>query len=55
MSDADGTDNLTATIGRYNDAWNAQDLDAITQIDRYDLTVVAAGKGRRRRSSFTAL
>ena len=25
MGDADGIDSLTATIGRYNDAWNAQD------------------------------
>jgi ketosteroid isomerase-like protein len=29
VSEADGIDNLTAAIGRYNDAWNAQDLDAI--------------------------
>lgn len=29
MSDADSIEGLTEAIGRYNDAWNAQDLDAI--------------------------
>jgi steroid delta-isomerase-like uncharacterized protein len=37
MSDADGIDNLTATIGRYNDAWNAQDLDAIMAMHAPDM------------------
>ena len=37
MSDADGIDNLTATIGRYNDAWNAQDLDAIVAMHAPDM------------------
>jgi len=35
--DADGIDNLTATIGRYNDAWNAQDLDAIVTMHAPDM------------------
>ena len=29
VSDADGIEALTEAIGRYNEAWNAQDLDAI--------------------------
>jgi steroid delta-isomerase-like uncharacterized protein len=29
VSDADSIESLTKAIGRYNDAWNAQDLDAI--------------------------
>jgi steroid delta-isomerase-like uncharacterized protein len=29
VSERDGTEALTEAIGRYNDAWNAQDLDAI--------------------------
>ena len=29
VSDANGIEGLTEAIGRYNDAWNAQDLDAI--------------------------
>jgi steroid delta-isomerase-like uncharacterized protein len=33
----DGIDNLTATIGRYNDAWNAQDLDAIVAMHAPDM------------------
>lgn len=37
MSDADGIDSLTATIGRYNDAWNAQDLDAIVAMHAPDM------------------
>jgi steroid delta-isomerase-like uncharacterized protein len=37
VSDADGIDNLTATIGRYNDAWNAQDLDAIVAMHAPDM------------------
>src|SRR5258707_14970977 len=37
MSDADSIDNLTVTIGRYNDAWNAQDLDAIMAMHAADI------------------
>jgi steroid delta-isomerase-like uncharacterized protein len=37
MSDADSIDNLTAAIGRYNDAWNAQDLDAIIAMHAPDM------------------
>jgi steroid delta-isomerase-like uncharacterized protein len=37
VSDADSIDNLTATIGRYNDAWNAQDLDAIVAMHAPDM------------------
>ena len=37
MSGADGIDNLTTTIGRYNDAWNAQDLDAIVAMHAPDM------------------
>jgi hypothetical protein len=28
-SDHDGIEALTEAIGRYNDAWNSQDLDSI--------------------------
>ena len=31
MSDADSATELERVIGRYNDAWNAQDLDAIIE------------------------
>lgn len=37
MSDADSIENLTATIGRYNDAWNAQDLEAIVAMHAPDM------------------
>lgn len=37
MSEADSIDNLTETIGRYNDAWNAQDLDAIMAMHAPDM------------------
>jgi len=37
VSGADGIDNLTTTIGRYNDAWNAQDLDAIVAMHAPDM------------------
>jgi steroid delta-isomerase-like uncharacterized protein len=37
VNDADGIDNLTAIIGRYNDAWNAQDLDAIVAMHAPDM------------------
>ena len=37
MSDADSIDRLTETVGRYNDAWNAQDLDAIMSMHAPDM------------------
>lgn len=37
MADADSIESLTATIGRYNDAWNAQDLDAIMAMHAPDM------------------
>jgi steroid delta-isomerase-like uncharacterized protein len=37
VSDADSIDNLTEAIGRYNDAWNAQDLDAIVAMHAPDM------------------
>jgi steroid delta-isomerase-like uncharacterized protein len=37
VSDADSIDSLTEAIGRYNDAWNAQDLDAIVAMHAPDM------------------
>jgi steroid delta-isomerase-like uncharacterized protein len=37
VSEADGTEALTETIGRYNEAWNAQDLDAIVAMHAPDM------------------
>ena len=37
MGDADGIEALTEAIGRYNDAWNAHDLDAITALHAPDM------------------
>jgi len=37
VSDADGIDALTEAIGRYNEAWNAQDLDAIVAVHAPDM------------------
>jgi ketosteroid isomerase-like protein len=37
VSNADDIDSLTAAIGRYNDAWNAQDLDAIVAMHAPDI------------------
>jgi steroid delta-isomerase-like uncharacterized protein len=37
MSDADSIDNLTDLIGRYNDAWNGQDLDTIMAMHAPDM------------------
>ena len=37
VGDADSIENLTETIGRYNDAWNAQDLDAIMAMHAPDM------------------
>jgi steroid delta-isomerase-like uncharacterized protein len=37
MGDADSIDNLSEVIARYNDAWNAQDLDAIVSMHAPDM------------------
>jgi steroid delta-isomerase-like uncharacterized protein len=37
MSDRDGIEPLTEAIGRYNAAWNAQDLDAIVAMHAPDM------------------
>jgi steroid delta-isomerase-like uncharacterized protein len=37
MGEADGIEALTETIGRYNDAWNAHDLDAIVAMHAPDM------------------
>jgi steroid delta-isomerase-like uncharacterized protein len=37
VGEADGIESLTETIGRYNDAWNGQDLDAIVAMHAPDM------------------
>lgn len=37
MTERDGTEALTEAIGRYNDAWNSQDLDAIVAMHAPDM------------------
>jgi len=37
VSERDGIEALTEAIGRYNDAWNAQDLDAIVAMHAPDM------------------
>ena len=37
MSERDGIEALSAAIGRYNDAWNSQDLDAIVAMHAPDM------------------
>jgi len=37
MGDIDGAEALTEAIGHYNDAWNAQDLDAIVAMHAADM------------------
>ena len=37
MSDLDDVESLSEAIGRYNDAWNAQDLDAIMAMHAPDM------------------
>jgi steroid delta-isomerase-like uncharacterized protein len=37
VSEADGIDELTEAIGRYNDAWDSQDLDAIMAMHAPDM------------------
>src|SRR5882672_8036961 len=54
MSDKDSSVSLEETIGRYNDAWNAHDLDAIMAMHAPDMVFenhtageVAAGEEAR--------
>lgn len=37
MSERDGIEALTAAIGRYNEAWNARDLEAIVAMHAPDM------------------
>jgi steroid delta-isomerase-like uncharacterized protein len=37
VSEANGIESLTEAIGRYNEAWNAQDLDAIVAMHAPDM------------------
>jgi len=37
MNDSDSPEALEETIGRYNDAWNAHDLDAIMELHAEDM------------------
>jgi steroid delta-isomerase-like uncharacterized protein len=37
MTERDGVEALTEAIGRYNDAWNSQDLDAIVAMHAPDM------------------
>ncbi|HEX6229947.1 MAG TPA: ester cyclase [Solirubrobacterales bacterium] len=37
MDEADGIEALTETIGRYNEAWNAHDVDAIVAMHAPDM------------------
>ena len=37
MTEPDGIENLTEAIGRYNEAWNSQDLDAIMAMHAPDM------------------
>jgi steroid delta-isomerase-like uncharacterized protein len=37
MADADGIEALTEAIGRYNDAWNAHDVEAIVAMHAPDM------------------
>jgi steroid delta-isomerase-like uncharacterized protein len=37
VGEADSIDSLTEAIGRYNDAWNAQDLDTIVAMHAPDM------------------
>lgn len=49
MSEADGIEALTETIGRYNDAWNAHDVDAIVAMHAPDMVFAnhTAGESAR--------
>jgi ketosteroid isomerase-like protein len=41
VSERDGIEALTAAIGRYNEAWNAQDLDAIVAMHAPDMVFIS--------------
>jgi steroid delta-isomerase-like uncharacterized protein len=47
MNDADSPAALEATIGRYNDAWNAHDLDAIMDMHAPDMVFENHTAGER--------
>ena len=47
VSQAPGLDELRATIDRYNDAWNAQDLDAILALHAADMVFENHTAGER--------
>ena len=47
MSGADSIESLTETIGRYNDAWNAHDLDAIAALHAPDMVFENHTAGER--------
>ena len=51
MGDPDGIEALAEAIGRYNDAWNAQDLDAIVAMHAPDMVFAnhTAGESARAR------
>ena len=47
MSEADSAESLEAAIGRYNEAWNAQDLDAIISMHAPDMVFENHTAGER--------
>ncbi|HET7484964.1 MAG TPA: ester cyclase [Solirubrobacterales bacterium] len=49
MDERDGIEALTEAIGRYNDAWNSQDLDAIVAMHAPDMVFAnhTAGESAR--------
>ncbi len=60
MSERDGIEVLTEAIGRYNEAWNAQDLDAIVAMHAPDMvfanhTAGESAQGEEVRSHIAAI
>ena len=47
MSEADSAESLEEAIGRYNEAWNAQDLDAIISMHAPDMVFENHTAGER--------
>ena len=47
VDERDSTEALTAAIGRYNDAWNSQDLDAIMGMHAPDMVFANHTAGSR--------
>jgi steroid delta-isomerase-like uncharacterized protein len=47
MSEADSAEGLEVAIGRYNDAWNEQDLDAIISMHAADMVFENHTAGER--------